>query len=318
MRLPRLRDLGPGSEGEAYFLCARKEHRLTRGGEPWLHVVLQDAAGEVPGKIFGTDRDRFDAEFDAGDFVLVRGRAGVFSGRPEILISFVRRVSPDRDRANGFREEDCVRSAPRPIDEMWRELIAGIEAVAEPGLRVLLSRVARDHEALLRVWPAGLTVHHAYRGGLLEHVLQVARVGRSLAAAYGANGDLVFAGALVHDIGKLRELDYEHVASYSREGNLVGHIGLGLQMLREAASGIADLSPDTLGEVEHLIASHHGSRDLGALVEPRSLEAMILAAADDLDAKIHQIRRHMDEDDSDGPFTSYHPRLKRSFLKPTS
>ena len=315
-RLPRVRDLQPDSVGEGYFLCARKDSRVTRGGEPWLQVMLQDASGEIAGKIFGPDRERLAGEFDAGEFVLVRGRVNRHAGRLELLITSIRRVNPVQDRAMGFREDSCIPSAPRPIDEMWRELSDLIAAVADPPLRVLLQRIAADYESQLRVWPAGQTVHHAYRGGLLEHILQVARVGRTLAEAYGADADLVVAGAVLHDAGKLRELDYDLVTSYSREGNLVGHIGLGLLMVREAAAGISGLSTERLGEVEHLIASHHGARELGALVEPKTIEALILAAADELDATIHQVRRHLAEDESEGEFTAYHSRLKRAFLKP--
>ena len=200
-RLPRVRDLQPDSVGEGYFLCARKDSRVTRGGEPWLQVMLQDASGEIAGKIFGPDRERLAGEFDAGEFVLVRGRVNRHAGRLELLITSIRRVNPVQDRAMGFREDSCIPSAPRPIDEMWRELSDLIAAVADPPLRVLLQRIAADYESQLRVWPAGQTVHHAYRGGLLEHILQVARVGRTLAEAYGADADLVVAGEVLHDAG---------------------------------------------------------------------------------------------------------------------
>jgi 3'-5' exoribonuclease len=317
VRLPRIRQLSPDSAGPGYFLCAGKENRVTRGGEAWLQVVLQDVTGQVIGKLFPPDSDRYRDQFEAGEFVRAEGRVNINHGRAEIMLSAIRRIDPVAERASGFREEDCVPSAPRPIDEMWEELTARIDAVTHEPVRVLLRRIAMDHEAQLRLWPAALTVHHAYRGGLLEHIVQVAQVADAMAGAYGADADIVFAGALLHDIGKLRELEYDLVPSYSREGNLIGHIGLGLVMVREAAAGIAGLTADRLGEVEHLVASHHGSREFGALTEPRTVEAFILAAADDLDAKIHQVRRSVAEDDTDSEFTAYHPRLRRTFLKPS-
>lgn len=316
-RLPRIRQLRTDSEGQGFFLCARKERRLTRAGEPFLAVTLQDVTGQIPAKLFAPEVDRYADGFEAGDFVLAQGRVNVFNNRSELILSAIRRVNAEQDRAYGFREEECVPTAPRSADDMWRELQEHIDAVADDGTRVLLKRITTDAEAQLRTWPAAQTVHHAYRGGLLEHVLQVARVGLQLAQAYDADRDLVLAGAILHDIGKLREIDYERAATYSREGNLVGHIGLGLLMVREAAAGIATLSADRLGEIEHLVASHHGTRELGALVEPRTVEAFVLAAVDDLDAKIHQVRQHLAEDDTEGEFTSYNTRLKRSFLKPT-
>jgi 3'-5' exoribonuclease len=314
-RLPKARQLRPDSEGQGFFLCARKERRLTRAGDPFLTIALQDVTGQVAAKLFSPEFDRYVDGFEVGEFVLAQGRVNVFNNRPELILSAIRRVN-EQDKAYGFREEDCIPSAPRSPDDMWRELQDRIDAVHDEGIRVLLMRVTADTEAQLRTWPAGQTVHHAYRGGLLEHILQVARVGGQLAEAYDADADLVLAGAVLHDIGKLREIDYEHTAAYSREGNLVGHIGLGLLMVREAGRDVSGLSADRLGEIEHLVASHHGARELGALVEPRTIEAFILAAADDLDAKIHQVRQALAEDDSDAEFTGYHARLKRSFLKP--
>jgi 3'-5' exoribonuclease len=124
------------------------------------------------------------------------------------------------------------------------------------------------------------------------------------------------AGALLHDIGKLREFNYEVAVDYSVEGNLVGHIVIGVGMLRDAIRETPDFPPDLAVELEHLILSHHGARELGSPVLPMTVEAMILAAADDLDAKIHQARRHLADDDSSGPFTSYHRHLERVLYKP--
>jgi 3'-5' exoribonuclease len=198
---------------------------------------------------------------------------------------------------------------------MWRELQARIDAVTDDGIRALLQRIVADHGDRLRVWPAAQVVHHAYRSGLLEHVLQVARVADALAQCYGASRDLVFAGALLHDIGKLHEIEFERSASYSFEGNLVGHIALGLMMVREAATGLSSLSTRTRTLIEHLVASHHGSQEYGSPVVPMSVEAFILSAADDLDAKVHQVRRAIGEDEGGGEFTGYNRRLERVLLK---
>jgi 3'-5' exoribonuclease len=312
--LARVKDLAPNDSGQGFFLCARKELRTTRTGDPFLLLVLQDATGEIGAKLF-QDVARYRDEFEAGEFVKVEARAEMYQGRLELLVSRIRRVNPDQDRAQGFREEDCVPSAPRDPAEMWRELLARVDAVSDPGIRALLHRIVADHEDRLRRWPAAVVVHHAYRGGLLEHILQVARVAGAVAEAYGADADLVAAGAILHDIGKLRELDYDLAPSYSREGNLVGHIGLGLVMVREAAQGLASLSAERLSEIEHIIASHHGTREHGSPVEPMTTEAFILAMVDELDAKLHQVRRHVEDDEGEGEFTAYHARLKRVLLK---
>jgi 3'-5' exoribonuclease len=313
-RLPRLEDLTPTSSGYGFFLCTRRDVRTTRSGSPILLFTLQDATGEVCAKVL-EDCDRYLEEFDAGEFVKVEAHSEIYNGRVELVVSHIRRVNPVQDREQGFREADCIPASPRDVGEMWTELTSRVSAVGDPGVRALLQRVVQEHEEALRLWPAAVTVHHAYRGGLLEHVLQVARAARALGEIYGADQDLLLAGAVLHDIGKVRELDYDLSTSYSRDGNLVGHIALGLMMVREASAGLASLSHDRRAEIEHLVASHHGSREHGSPVEPMTVEAFILSAADDLDAKIHQVQRHVADDESGGDFTAYHPRLRRVFLK---
>ena len=205
------------------------------------------------------------------------------------------------------------------VDEMWEQLQRRITAVASPWLRQLLESVVMGNAERLRTWPAALTVHHAYPGGLLEHILKVAEVGQSVAAAYGADPDLVLAGAVLHDIGKLEELQHDEVTTYTREGNLIGHITLGVMIVRQAAAAIPGFPSELRAHLEHLVVSHHGDRKLGSPVEPMTAEAFILSAVDDLDATLHQVRRHLQQDGDEGAvegeFTAYHPRLRRVLFR---
>jgi len=201
--------------------------------------------------------------------------------------------------------------------DAWSELQVRLARVENPWLASLLRGVVLPREERLRTWPAAVTVHHAYPGGLLDHILKVAETCEALAVAYGADRDLVFAGAVLHDIGKLDELTTGESTGYSREGNLLGHITIGVTMVREAAARLAGFPDDLRARVEHAIVSHHGSRQLGSPVEPMTIEALILSAADDLDAKIDQVRRHVADDQGEGEFTAYHPRLRRAFFKPS-
>jgi 3'-5' exoribonuclease len=312
--LPSIVDLTEDANGIGFYLCAKKEERQTRTGGSFLSLTLRDRTGEVRATMFD-DIEKYQGEFEEEDFVKIEARARTYQGRLELLVSRIRRVQ-EADRAQGFSEERCLPVSPRSADDMWQELQDRIAAVRDPGVQSLLRRIVADHGERLRIWPAAQTVHHAYRSGLLEHVLQVAKVAHGLALAYDADTDLVFAGALLHDIGKLFEIDYVRVGSYSFEGNLVGHIPLGLMLVREAAAGLPSLSMRTRTLIEHLVASHHGSHEFGSPVEPKTIEAFILAAADELDAKIHQVRRAVAEDGGDGEFTSYHRRLDRVLLKP--
>jgi 3'-5' exoribonuclease len=313
-RLPKLATLSPESEGWAYFLCTYKELRAVRSGEILL-FTLQDSTGQMNAKLVD-DVERFKDEFEQGEFVRVEARATTFQGQPQLAVTHIRRVNPPQDRLQGFREEECVLSAPRSLDEMWAELKAHLQSVRDPHVRVLLNRIAADHEAEIREWPAAQSIHHAYRGGLLEHKLKMAETGRFLARAYEANEDIVLAGVLLHDIGKLDELQYEPGGtSYTRDGNLVGHIGLGLIKVRQAIDGISDFPGDLRAQIEHVIVSHHGTREHGSPVEPRTIEAFIVAAIDELDTRIHQVRRAIRDDPGADEFTVWHKRLGRVFYK---
>jgi 3'-5' exoribonuclease len=292
-RLPFIAELNDAAEGFGFYLCARKEVRTGRGGADFISLVLQDVSGKV------------------------LGRGNRHNQKLEVVIEKIRRVDPSHDRLDGFREEDCIPCSPRPLDEMWAELGARVAGVQNAWVRRLLEITMARYGDRLRIWPAALLVHHAYRGGLLEHILKIAEVGSTLAAAYGADADLVVAGAVLHDIGKLEELGYDGVTTYSRRGNLLGHITMGAQMVREMAAEIDGFPEDLRTRIEHLVVSHHGERELGSPVEPMTEEAFILSAIDDLDAQLHQFRRHVAEDGTDGDFTAYHPRFRRVLLKPS-
>jgi 3'-5' exoribonuclease len=308
-RFPNIRVLAPESAGWGFFLCTQKDVRQGRGGDLFIALSLQDRTGSVRARVLN-EAARLREEFDSGDFVKVQGRTDLFNGRMQLLVENIRRVNPDQDKGQGFREEDCILCAPRPVEEMWSELDQLILHVRDPFVRELLQRVTAQHGEKLRIWPAALTVHHAYRSGFLEHILSVARSALTLGAAYGANQDLLTAGALLHDIGKLEELEYDRSTHYTRDGNLVGHVTLGAMLVRAAMTAIPDF-PDVLRtQIEHLIVSHHGHKEFGAPVEPMTIEAMILSAADDLDAKVNQVRQALAED-GEGEFTAYHSRLGR-------
>jgi 3'-5' exoribonuclease len=311
--LPPIRQLSSESSGVGFFVCTQKDLRPGRNGE-FLSMTLQDATGRIVARAFD-DVERLKGEFEAGEFVKVKARANVYNDRLQLIVENIRRVHPEQDRRDGFREEDCVISSERPIDEMWTELQGRIAKAGNPYIKQLLERIVSANETKLRVWPAAQTLHHAYRAGFLEHVLQMAAVAELLASAYRANADVLLAGVVLHDIGKLQELDYELSTSYSREGRLLGHIVLGSALVRDVAATIEGFPPLLLAEIEHLVLSHHGCLEYGSPVVPMTVEAFILSFIDDLDAKINMVRQAVKDDTGDGEFTGYHSRLERVFWK---
>jgi 3'-5' exoribonuclease len=201
---------------------------------------------------------------------------------------------------------------------MWQELQDRIAEVKRPEIRALLERIIATHGDRLKIWPAAMTVHHAYRGGLLEHLLKIMEVGLLLADAYKVDRDMIIAGAVLHDLGKIEELTYEGATGYSVSGNLIGHIAIGLGMLRDAIRQDPAFPDDVRLALEHIVLSHHGARENGSPVLPLTLEAFIFATVDDLDAKMWQLRKHIADDNSDGPFTQFSKRLDRVLFKPPS
>ena len=314
-RLPKISEIDGASTGWGFFLCSQKDLRPTKNGGSYLSLMLQDVSGEIAGKVFD-GAESLATQFNKGDFVKLQGRGNVYKQQTELVIENIRRVIPAKDAVDGFREEDCIQSSPRPLDEMWAELQQRVASVARPELRALLERMIATHGDRLRIWPAAVTVHHAYRGGLLEHLLKIMEVGTFLADAYGVDRDMIIAGAILHDIGKTEELTYEGATGYSIAGNLVGHIALGLGMLRDAIREMPGFPDDLRLALEHIVLSHHGEREHGSPVLPLTLEAFIFATVDDLDAKMFQLRKLIADDTTDGPFTSYSKRLERVVFKP--
>ncbi len=314
-RLPPIAEIDGAASGWGFFLCSQKDLRPTKNGGSYLSLMLQDATGEIAGKVFD-GADSLNTQFNKGDFVKIQARGNVFKQQVELVIENVRRVNAAKDAVDGFREEDCIPSSPRPLTEMWQELQGRIAAVKRPELRALLERIVATHGDRLRIWPAAVTVHHAYRGGLLEHLLKIMEVGTFLADAYHVDRDMIVAGAVLHDLGKTEELTYEGATGYSIAGNLVGHIAIGLGMLRDAIREDPSFPNDLRLALEHIVLSHHGARENGSPVLPLTLEAFIFATADDLDAKMFQLRKHIADDDGDGPFTQYSKRLDRVLFKP--
>ena len=315
MSIVSLSEMVHGQEADVFVLMTAKEELTTRDGKPYFKVGFRDHAREVTFPIWHDSPWGADCReaWQPGTFYKVRAVYRDTSYGPQLELRKIREVC-SADEADGFSPALCLPQTRFDTRAMFDELLAiARERIADAPLRELvLELLATNREALLTL-PAATRNHHAFVGGWLEHVLSVTRTCVYLADKYDdyypdmrprLNKGLVVAGAILHDIGKLREIEeLPHGAAYTAEGNLIGHILQGRDMVREAAAARA-VDRDLLLRLEHVIVSHQRLPEWGSPKPPMTPEALIVHYADDLDAKYQMMAAILREDTTPGPLTS--------------
>ncbi|HEY6873285.1 MAG TPA: HD domain-containing protein [Geobacteraceae bacterium] len=306
-------DIRDRSQVDTVFLVREKITAMAKNGKPYLTLKLMDKSGEVEGKVWD-NVDQVSAAFDKDDFIAVRSKATVYLGKMQLVIAELKRV-PDQE----VNLADFLPEAGRTIGEMVGELTALLATITDPHLKLLLSAFF-DDPAFMSLYssaPAAKGMHHVYLGGLLEHSLAVAKLVDRIVPLYqGINRDLLIAGALLHDVGKVREMTYSRSFDYTDEGKLLGHITIGVEMLHEKIAAIGGIPREMAMLLKHMLLSHHGQYEFGSPKRPKTVEATILNYLDDLDSKINGIRSHIGrEPESGSRWTSYHRLYDRYFYK---
>lgn len=313
MKSPYVSELQPNQVITATFLVHIKDVRQKKTGEPYLSLTLGDRTGEIDAKMWDNVSDVLDG-FERDDFIKVKGLLQIYQNRPQLTIHKMVKV---RDAEVDFTDYfPCSRRDP---EAMFTELKDIIAQIGNPHLRLLLESFTQD-QPLMRMFkaaPAAKNVHHAFLGGLLEHVLSLCALCKMIAPHYhDIDLDLVLTGAILHDIGKVAELTYERSFGYTAEGQLLGHIVIGLRLITEKMSAIPDFPPRLRTLVEHLVVSHHGQLEFGSPKTPLFPEAMLLHHLDNLDSKMECMRAMIAKDRQPaGLWTAYNPSLERSVLK---
>jgi len=313
MKSPYVNELKPDQIITTSFLVCSKEIRQKKKGDPYLSLQLGDRTGELDAKMWDNVEEVLDT-FARDDFVKVKGLIQVFHNRPQLTLHTIHRMD---DREVDYT--DYFPSSARDRDEMWRELREFAASITNPHLDRLVAALLDDPDIAqrYRVAPAAKQIHHAFLGGLIEHVLSLCQLARMTASHYPAiDGDLLLTGVLLHDIGKIYELSYERGFSYSDEGQLLGHMVIALRLIADKLRAIPDFPPRLRSLVEHMIVSHHGQLEFGSPKTPLFAEAMLLHYLDDMDSKL-ECMRHLLETDRQvaGNFTSFSPSMERVLLK---
>jgi 3'-5' exoribonuclease len=313
MKPPYVRDLQPNQVITSVFLVQSKDIRQKKSGEPYLSLLLGDRTGDVEAKMWDNVPEVMHT-FDRDDFVRIKGLYQIFQNRPQITLHKVMRVDDGE-----VRFADFFPASERDPDEMFAELRGVIASIANPHLKALLEAIFGDERIAraYRIAPAAKQIHHAWLGGLIEHALSLCALARMTAAHYrNIDLDLLLAGVLLHDLGKIDELTYERGFGYSAEGQLIGHIMIGFRIVEEKITQVPEFPAKLRSLLQHMILSHHGALEYGSPKVPLFAEAMLLHQLDNLDSKMECMRSLVERDrQHEGCWTSFSSSLDRAVLK---
>ena len=280
--------LHEGERVTSIYMCKQKNAATTKNGKPYENVLLQDRTGTLDAKIWEPNSMGIE-EFEALDFVEVQGEVTVFNGAMQMSIKRVRKCAEGE-----FDMKDFLPVSSRDIEEMYAELMTLKNKVGNTYLRRLLDSFFVDDTELIKNFKfhsAAKSVHHGFVGGLLEHTLGVTNLCDCFADRYPMlNRDLLITGAMLHDIGKLKELSDFPSNDYTDDGQLLGHIIIGVEMIGKSADKIEGFPVKLEAELKHLIVSHHGEYEYGSPKKPAIMEAFALNFADNMDAKMETLK----------------------------
>ena len=291
-----------GTSIQGFYLCVEKHLRHTRAGDLYLDLILRDNSGTVPAKIWDKV-DEFNEKFSAGNPVAIKGNIESFKDRLQLVIKKINIASVKNYGRYGFDPSLIVPTSPYNPNKMWKRVVQIIGKMKNPFLKKVVSNIFREHKDKLLIHPASVMMHHNYRSGFLEHILSMAKIAEKLTPLYKLDQDLVMAGVLLHDIGKLTEISSSLEAEYTDEGNFIGHIVIGRDMVREASSKIKGFPKILQQQLEHIILSHQGKFEWQSPKQPSFEEALLVHFIDNMDAKMNLMKLALEEDQQDGKWT---------------
>lgn len=298
------------------YLCKQRTSATTKNGKPYDSVLLQDKTGTVDGKIWDPSSMGID-DFESLDYVEITGKVIVFNGMMQINIERARKVyEGEYDPAN------YLPVTGKDMDEMFRELLGYIARVENPYLKQVLSKFFVEDEAFAKAFKthsAAKSVHHGFIGGLLEHTLSVTKLCDFYTKQYPLlNKDLLITAAMCHDIGKVYELSDFPVNDYTDEGQLLGHIVMGSEMVGDKIREIPDFPKKLANELKHCILAHHGELEYGSPKKPALMEALALNFADNTDAKMETMTELLNSHAAKGDEWLGYNRLLESNVRKSS
>lgn len=312
MKKQFIADIRAGDRVDDIFVLYEKILSQKKDGDNFLNVTFSDKTGTIKGVVWD-NVDQIAAGITSGDFAHVKGSVSDYRGTLQVVVKNMEPYSPDR-----VDPSDFLPQTSRDIEGMFERLMKRTDSITTDYLKALIDAFFKDKEFVnkFKTAPAAKKMHHAYIGGLLEHTLSMSSLADKIAGHYsGINRDLLLSGAILHDIGKIDEFEYQFKIDYSDKGRLLNHIVIGIKMVDDKLSGIEHFPEDQMLLLKHMIVSHHGTREFGSPEPPKTIEAVLLNYIDEIDSKVNAIRDFIASEDPDETWTSYHRLLERHFYK---
>ena len=307
-----IRELRENERVIEHYLCKKKESKESRTGKTFLSLRLHDKTGSIDAKVWEITKDI--GHFEEGDVVKVDGTVGSYMNDLQLKVTKLRRSTEGE-----YLDADFIPATEKDVDEMFAKILTLINTVESKQIKKLLKNIFTNEERaeIFKSHSAAMYMHHSYMGGLLEHTLSVTETCLFLGARYKyVDLDLLLAGALLHDIGKIYELSPMPQNEYTDDGQMLGHIILGLEMVTNEIAKIENFPHETASLIKHLIISHHGELEFGSPKVPANSEAMILHFADNIDAKLTTFADIYEKDTNPGQWTTFQKSLGRYIRKP--
>lgn len=305
-------ELKEGENVVEHYLCKSKQTLKSRAGKNYLSLRLQDKTGTVDAKVW--DLNNEIKAFEENDFIKIDANVIVYQNGIQLNVKKIR-----RSMEGEYDPMDYIPCSEKDINVMYEELMKYKSSVKNPFIKKLLDEIFLKNPSVskrFKTHSAAKNIHHGYMGGLLEHTLSVTQICDFMASRYKyVDRDILIASAMLHDVGKTVELSEFPMNDYTDNGQLLGHLIIGSEMIRDAAQKIEGFPPQLESLLKHCMLSHHGEYEYGSPKLPKTIEAFILHCADDMDAKVKVIEEMLESDDTQGSWAGYQKMLQRNIRR---
>ncbi|QZY54857.1 3'-5' exoribonuclease YhaM family protein [Crassaminicella profunda] len=285
-----IQEFKSGDEIQGFFIIKKIEMKLSTNNKNFLDLTVSDKTGEINGKVWGCQEGQ-DKDFPTGSLIKVRGNITEWKGKLQLKINLMRLVNED----DGKNIEDYIQGAPIKPEEMFDEIYEYVQKIKNKDIKNIVEKIILESKEKLMYYPAAKSLHHAIRSGLMYHILRMLRTGEKLSEVYAnVNKDLLFAGILLHDIEKLEELNSDElgIAEYSKEGQLLGHISMGMNKISQVGQELG-ANEEIIMILKHMVLSHHYEPEFGSPKKPMIPEGELLHYIDMIDARMYDMEDHL-------------------------